>query len=205
MLAAVVAAAALGGPVAARAQAVQTGSLLVAGTELRDPNFSRTVVLVLQHDDRATLGVVINRITSLAPAKIFPELEPGLGTYAGTLYRGGPVNPSQALFLVRGLAAAAAQGPEVVDKVFLSGDPESIGDLARLADGPNELRIYAGHAVWGAGQLAREIQQGAWRIAPATADLVFTMEPGRLWEELRAGAGGDGVVVDTGTRPQLRR
>ena len=199
VLAAVVAAAALG-PAAVRAQSVQTGSLLIASTELRDPNFSRTVVLVLQHDDRATLGVVINRITSLVPAKIFPELAAGLGTYGGTLYRGGPVNPSQVLFLVRGLAAAAAQGPEIVDKVFLSGDPESVGDLTRLADGSNDLRIYAGHAVWGAGQLAREIQQGAWRIAPATADIVFTTEPGKLWEELRA-VSADGVVVDTGTRP----
>jgi putative transcriptional regulator len=197
VLATVAAAAALTGPAALQAQGVQNGSLLVASTELKDPNFSHTVILVLQHDDRATLGVVINRITSLAPANVFPELQTDLGTYMGTLYRGGPVNASQVLFLVRGLAAAAAQGPEIVDKVFLSGDPESLGDIARLAEGPDDLRVYAGHAIWGAGQLAREISQGAWRVVPGTADLVFTAEPTKLWEQL--GAGADGVVVDSGS------
>lgn len=184
---------------AASAQQVQNGSLLVASKELTDPNFSRAVVLVLRHDDTATIGVVINRITSLVPADIFPELTADFGTYAGTLFRGGPVEPTRTLLLVRGLAAAAVQGPEIVDKVFLSVAPDSQPDVARLADGPSDLRIYAGHALWAAGQLTREISRGAWRVVPATADVVFSADPTRLWEQLSIG--GDGVIVDTGTRP----
>jgi putative AlgH/UPF0301 family transcriptional regulator len=109
------------------------------------------------------------------------------------------VEATRVLFLVRGLAAAAVQGPEILDKVFLSGNPESLPDLARLADGPNDLRIYAGHAVWAANQLAREIQQGAWRAVPGTADLVFHAEPAKLWEQLAPP--GSGVTADTGARP----
>jgi putative transcriptional regulator len=185
-------------PTAPRAQSVDDGALLVANKELKDPNFSRTVVLVLRHDDSASIGVVINRVTSLEPAKIFPELAPNLGAYTGSLFRGGPVEPTRTLFLVRGLAAAAVEGPEIVDKVFLSVEPESSPDVSRLADGPDDLRVYAGHAIWGGGQLAREIAQGAWKVVPGTADLVFTAEPTRLWEQLAA---GDGVVVDTRVRP----
>src|SRR5262249_40432955 len=161
------AAAALGAcaPAAFAAESVDDGTLLVASPDLKDPNFSHTVILVLRHDDSATLGIVINRPPSLEPPKAFPELT-DLGGYNGKLYLGGPVEATRVVFLVRGLAAAAVQGPEIVDKVFLSGDPESLPSLARLADGAADLRIYAGHAVWGAGQLAREIQQGAWHTVP---------------------------------------
>jgi putative transcriptional regulator len=190
--------AALVGASAARAQAIQDGALLIASTELKDPNFSRSVVLVLRHDDNGTIGVVVNRLTTLEPAKVFPELAADVGAYTGTLYRGGPVSPARLLFLVRGLAAATVQGPEVVEKVFLTGDAESLPGIARLADGTNELRMYAGHAEWVAGQLQSEIAEGAWRMIPGTADLVFHTAPSRLWEEL-AGRGGE-VVADARIR-----
>lgn len=180
------------------AQEIEEGSFLVASPELADPNFSRTVVLLLRHGSDGAIGIVINRVTSLSPAKTFPELAADIGTYTGTLYRGGPVAPTRLLFLVRGLAAATVQGPEIVDKVFLSGDPESLADIARLADGPSELRMYAGHAEWTGGQLESEIKRGGWRVVPATADLVFSEEPGDLWEQLLMP--GDEVVVDARSR-----
>jgi len=192
------AAAALAFGVGAHAQQVGDGTFLVASPDLQDPNFSRSVVLVLRHDTNGTIGVVINRVTSLVPGQIFPELAAGLGSYTGTLYRGGPVGPTRLLFLVRGLAAATVQGPEVVDKVFLSADPESLADITRLADGPTELRMYAGHAEWTAGQLEAEIKRGGWRVVPATADLVFAATPQNLWEQLALR--GDEVVVDARSR-----
>src|SRR5262245_26668350 len=111
---------ALGIGALAGAQEIANGSLLVASPELADPNFSHSVVLLLRRDDNGAIGVVINRVTSLAPGKVFPELAPTLGTYSGKLYRGGPLAPSRLLFLVRGLAAATVNGPEIVDKVFLA-------------------------------------------------------------------------------------
>jgi putative transcriptional regulator len=195
---ALLAAGALALAAAAGAQEVATGSFLVANPELGDPNFSRTVVLMVHHDANGSIGIVINRPTSLSPAKTFPELAAGIGTYSGTLYRGGPVSPTRLLFLVRGLAAATVQGPEIVDKVFLAGDPESLADIARLAEGPSELRMYAGHAEWTSGQLESEIKRGGWRVVPATAELVFSEEPGKLWEQLLKR--GDEVVVDARSR-----
>lgn len=196
---AVAALAVCAGPAARAADSIEDGTLLVASPELKDPNFAHSVILVLRHDDSATLGVIINRPTSLDPVKTFPEIT-SLGNYDGKLFRGGPVASTQVLYLVRGLAAATVQGPEIVDKVFLSGNTDSLADVARLAEGKSELRIYAGHAVWGAGQLARELQQGAWRAVPGTADLVFTDDPSKLWEQLAPPASG--VTADTGARPR---
>jgi putative transcriptional regulator len=179
-----VAVAALGAGALAAAQEIASGSLLVASPELADPNFSHSVVLVLRRDDNGAIGVVINRVTSLAPSKIFPELAPTLGSYAGKLYRGGPLAPSRLLFLVRGLAAATVNGPEVADKVFLAADPDSLPEILRLSTGPDEFRMFAGHAEWTAGQLDSEVKHGAWRVVPATAELVFSDKPTKLWETL---------------------
>ena len=176
------------------AQTLTTGTLLVASPELADPNFARSVILVLRHDDEGTIGVVLNRPTNLVPATIFPELSDDIGGYQGSLFRGGPIAPTRLLYIVRGLAAATVSGPEVLDKVFLSIDDESLPDMVRLADGTNELRLYAGHAAWVPGQLQAEINAGGWQLLPGSPELVFHADPGGLWTELE-GRGGNGVNV----------
>jgi putative transcriptional regulator len=180
-LAAALALASLG---AAAADDIEDGTLLVASADLKDPNFSRTVVLILRHGEDGTIGLIVNRPTTLEPRTVFPEMSDDLGSYEGSLYRGGPVAPARLLFLVRGLAAATVEGPEIVDKVFLSADPATLPDMARLANGTRDLRLYAGHAEWVAGQLEGEISAGSWTVVAGDADLVFRDDPLRLWAEL---------------------
>jgi len=177
-----VVAAALTAPLAA--QSVGNGTLLVASPGLTDPNFAHSVVLVLRNDDNGTLGVVLNHPTNLEPATVFPELAAGVGAYPGRLFRGGPISPAQLLLLVRGLAAATIATPEILEKVFLTIDLDSLPDMVRLADGTNDLRIYAGHAAWGPGQLDAELRAGGWQVVQGTADLVFHADPSELWTEL---------------------
>lgn len=181
-----------GAPLAA--QTLEDGVLLVATPELGDPNFARTVVLVLRHDDNGTLGVVINRITTLDPTIVFPELAAGLEAYDGTLFRGGPISPTRVLYLVRGPAAAAVEGPQLFDDVRVSGDPDALGEVAALAAGQGELRLYAGHAEWAAGQVEREIREGHWQIKRGSAALVFHANPRYIWEDASSYAAE--VVVD---------
>jgi putative transcriptional regulator len=185
----------------AAAQSIANGTLLVASPEMADPNFARTVILVLRSDDDGTIGIILNRPTNLLPATIFPELKDNVGPYAGKLFRGGPIAPTRLLYVVRGLAAATVNGPEILDKVFLSIDDASLPDMARLADGTNDLRLYAGHSAWAPGQLQAEIGAGGWQVLPGTEDLVFDAEPGMLWTELEGRAGnGDDVVAALGPR-----
>jgi putative transcriptional regulator len=187
---------AAGAAAPAGAQSVTNGTLLVASPQLADPMFARAVVLVLRHDTEGTIGVVLNRPTNLVPATIFPELTDGLGSYSGNLFRGGPIAPTRLLYIVRGLAAATVNGPEVLEKVFLSIDDASLPDMTRLADGTNDLRLYAGHVAWVPGQLQSEINAGGWEVLPGTAELVFDDDPGTLWAELEGrGASGGNVVA----------
>jgi len=184
-------------PAPAATVTVTDGTLLVASPELEDPNFAHTVVLVLRNDTNGTIGVILNRPTTLVPAKIFPELAASVGAYTGKLFRGGPVAPARLLFLVRGLAAATVQGPEVVEKVFLAGDPEALPDIVRLADGTNDLRMYAGHAEWMPGQLDREIAAGGWETRPATDEIVFDANLPALWDKLTKRGGETVAAADS--------
>jgi putative transcriptional regulator len=182
---------------ALEAQTITNGTLLVASPQVTDPTFSRVVVLVLRHGDDGTIGVVLNRPTNLVPADVFPELTDNVGSYSGRLFRGGPIAATRLIYLVRGLAAATVNGPEVLDKVFLSIDDSSLPDMVRLADGTNDLRFYAGHAAWVPGQLQSEVRAGGWQVLPATPELVFHADPGTLWTELE-GRAGDGANLVAG-------
>jgi len=194
---AVLALALIGSAAPAPAAGVTDGTLLIASPDLEDPNFAHTVVLVLRNDTNGTIGVILNRPTTLVPAKIFPELAASVGAYTGKLFRGGPVASSRLLFLVRGLAAATVQGPEVVEKVFLAGDPEALPDMVRLADGTKDLRMYAGHAEWMPGQLDREIAAGGWATQPATDEIVFDANLTALWDKLTKRTGETVAAADT--------
>ncbi len=180
----------------AAAAAVADGTLLIASPDLEDPNFTHAVVLVLRNDTNGTIGVILNRPTTLVPAKIFPDLAASIGAYTGKLFRGGPVASARLLFLVRGLAAATVQGPEVVEKVFLAGDPEALPDIVRLADGTKDLRMYAGHAEWMPGQLDREIAAGGWQTQPATDEIVFEANLTALWDKLTKRSGETVAAAD---------
>lgn len=190
----------LAAPAAAQ-NSIANGTLLVASPQMADPNFVRTVILVLRSDDDGTIGIVLNRPTNLLPGTVFPELKESVGPYVGKLFRGGPIAPTRLLYVVRGLAAATVNGPEILDKVFLSIDDASLPDMVRLADGTNDLRLYAGHSAWAPGQLQAEIGAGGWQVLPGTEDIVFDAEPSLLWTELEGRAGdGDDVVAALGLR-----
>src|SRR5690606_29264331 len=177
---------------------VGNGSLRVAHEELVDAAFSETVVLVLRHDEVGTVGLIINRPTSLAAGTVFPELAEALTGYSGRLYRGGPSQPSRTLGLVQGLAAVVVQGPEVVDRIYLSVDASELGNLVRVAKDESSLRIFAGHAEWGPGQVDAEVARGVWRVLRGTSELIFAPDPSSVWQTATALATGS-VIADAGT------
>jgi putative transcriptional regulator len=173
-----------------------TGRLLVATPALGDPNFARTVILVLDHDEGGALGVVVNRPTTVPVADVLPSWEP-FTTDPGVLFQGGPVAIDSAL----GLAVLPGQGePEplgwrrVIDGlglVDLDVPPEV------LAAGMADLRIFAGYSGWGTGQLEDELVQGAWFVVPCQARDAFSLEPSSLWRTVLRRQGGELAMVST--------
>ena len=161
-----------------------TGRLLVALPVLDDPNFERTVLLVLDHDEDGALGVVLNRASDVGLAETLDEWV-GLAARPPVVFGGGPVEPTAVVALGRALCDVAVPEGRIAD------DDDGLGPV-RLVDvtaGPpegelNQVRVFAGYAGWAPGQLEDEIAQGAWVALPARADDVFTPDPEILWEQV---------------------
>lgn len=145
------------------------GNLLVATPNLIDPNFYRTVVLLLQHDDDGCVGVVLNRPTTEPVADHIPEWA-ALVPEPGCVHFGGPVDPTVAI----GLSATSEGMPTGVpglSMVDLAGDPD--------ASAP-PVKVYAGYSGWGSEQLEDEIASGSWYVVQASPDDPFDSRDG-LW------------------------
>lgn len=183
---------------AAGTLAVQTpaaGTFLVATPQLRDPRFVQTVVLLLNHGSDGAIGVVVNRPTWVEPEALFGDMD-FFRRYRGTVYFGGPVARTSTLFLFRD--AGRTDGEAIVDDVHITADLDEMLEQRPAATDQRTLRIHAGHAGWGPGQLEREIAAGDWQVAQADGDQVFTPEPTRLWREVHRVATDMSIIARPG-------
>lgn len=166
-----------------------TGRLLVATPSLKDPNFERTVVLLLAHERGGALGVVLNRATEL-PVTDIDALGPwaAKASEPGVVFEGGPVQPEAAICLarvrpggeVRGITRVA--GP--VCSVNLPADPEQVNESIE------GVRVFSGYAGWEAGQLETEIDSGSWLVFDGLPGDAFFPRPDDLWPMVLRRQGG---------------
>ncbi len=148
-----------------------SGMLLVATPALQDPHFVDTVVLLLDVNDEGALGVVLNRPSQVLVADVLESwrevvVEPEV------LFRGGPVGTDGAL------AVAELRDPQeppvgwrpvagILGMVDLDTPTE-------LVDGSlTAMRVFAGYAGWGAGQLDGEVEEGSWYVVGAQSGDAF--------------------------------
>ena len=159
-----------------------TGRLLVAMPALEDPAFARAVVLLIDHDEDGALGVVINRASEVPvseAAETFIDLVPA----PGVLFGGGPVEPDALVAIGQAQEGAArtestfVEGLRLVD---LDQDPLLAG--AELT----QVRLFAGYAGWGPGQLEHELWHHAWVVVDSEPGDVFTSRPETLWRDVLA-------------------
>ena len=154
------------------------GHLLIAGPNLWDPHFRRTVLLIGHHDDEGAVGVILNRAADVTVAEAVPPLA-SLVPIDDPLFLGGPVQPEAAVVM------ADFEDPSVADILAF----ETIGFLPPET-GPNverairRARVFAGYAGWGAGQLEAEMAEESWIVEAARPGDVFAPDPSRLWENV---------------------
>ena len=177
------------------------GRLLVATPVLGDPNFRRTVVLIVEHEpEQGTLGVVLNRPTKVPVGQV---LEPWteLATDPPVVFTGGPVSPNSALALALVPGTDEPVGWHPLDGGAPAMTRLGLVDLdappGLLAPAVTSLRVYAGYAGWSPGQVKAEIEEGAWYVVAAEPADAFAAEPGRLWSAVLRRQDGELAYVAT--------
>jgi putative transcriptional regulator len=176
---------------------IRPGALLVATPALMDPNFAESVVLLLDADDSGALGVILNR-PSVVPVSDVLEQWAGVVADPDVLFRGGPVGLDGALAVAR--LADPSDEPVGWRSTF---DTVGLVDLDSpielVADSLRSMRVFAGYAGWGSGQLEAEVAEGSWYVVPS--------EPGDLFRSDVAGLRRDvlrrqpGELAWVSTRP----
>lgn len=165
------------------------GQLLIAAPNLLDPNFARTVVLVAEHTEEGAMGLVLNRASETTVAEAVPELESLAGD--DVVHVGGPVAP-QSVVIVGEFEDPEDAGLIVCDDVGL---PAADADLDGLPYVTRRVRVFAGHAGWGPGQLDAELERDDWILETARPEEIFTSDPERLWSTVLERKGGQFALV----------
>ncbi len=156
---------------------------MVATPLLRDPNFDRTVVLMLEHSDVGALGVVLNRPSPLGVADAIDDWA-DIAVSPKVVFVGGPVETGSVIALAR---CRADPPPESFTEVLGPIGVIDISlDASLLAASLDGVRIFTGYAGWGPGQLEGEIGESAWWVVDAAVDDVLSTDPDELWRAVLA-------------------
>lgn len=158
------------------------GKVLVAGRGLRDPNFAESVILLVKHSPKGSMGLVINQPSRLRLSRLADDLK-GAANRQDRVYLGGPVSRSGAVALLRA-AAVPPDAQHVFGNVYLLSGKALLEEQIAANSQPDKFRVYLGYAGWARGQLEAEIEQDAWHIFPGDAAWVFEGDPATLWERL---------------------
>lgn len=155
------------------------GSFLIANPVLPDPNFSRTVVLLCNHNEEGSFGLVVNRKSEYKAADVFAKSEV-LDFYDREVFVGGPVSQSHIFYLCRSPDPLPGLD-NVCPGVHLGMSWDGLEEVVQNLENPLEnLRFYLGYSGWGSGQLAGEMEQRSWLTCDATDNFVFD-EADNVW------------------------
>jgi putative transcriptional regulator len=158
----------------------EQGLFLVAAKKMPDERFQRTVILLVEHGDYGSLGLVLNRPTDIPLSEAVTNLTAPPGGEL-SIFLGGPVATSLITFLVRGETPGVSTQP-VLGDVGVGFTRPALDTLLKRRLGDDRLRVYAGHAGWSPGQLQAELASGTWHLFHAAPELAFAPDTDGLWE-----------------------
>ena len=168
------------------------GQLLVAGPELLDPNFRRSVLLVGEHGEEGAMGVDPQPAVAGHGRATPCRRSPSSSTTTELVHVGGP-GPASGDRRARRLPRIRARQrrSSSARSGFCRARSRRADDVGSLA----RARVFAGYAGWGPGQLESEIEEESWILEQALPEDVFTDEPDALWSAVLRRKGGPYAVL----------
>lgn len=163
--------------------------LLLAMPQLTDPNFSRSVVLMIEHNDNGSFGLIVNQPIEMSASELLESLDMEWhGDDDMLVWSGGPVQPQSGWILhepvvhVQVDSSTLGQGQTLLicPDIALSTSPDTLRALA--LEPPDKLRLILGYSGWGPGQLAAEMAHGSWLHVDVDPLIVFDTPADEMWD-----------------------
>ncbi len=154
------------------------GKILISEPLLADNYFKRAVVLLAEHNEDGSFGIIMNKPIE----NKFNEIVADFPDYGGQLFLGGPVSNSS-LFFIHTLGELVDNSLKIMDGLYWGGDIESVRELMLLKQvRSNQIRFCVGYSGWGSKQLEDELLRNSWLVSGLPADILMNTDPDKLWE-----------------------
>ncbi len=161
--------------------------------QMTDPNFERTVVLMVEHGPEGSMGLVINRKTELSFLELAESQKLNVAKHreGEAIFSGGPVEPYRGFVLHDD--PESGERVELVPGLYLTITSDALEPL--LTHASATVRFVLGYAGWGPGQIEKELAEGAWLFTEADKERVLRVDPKDVWADTIRGMGLDPAML----------
>jgi putative transcriptional regulator len=197
-----------------------TKQLLIAMPSMGDPNFTRTVTLICEHNQDGAMGIIINQPTQIRVDELMDSLNtatsPNIDT--GNAAINDPKIGDHKQVTAQNHSPVFAGGPVQIDRGFILHDSDKQWESTHIIDndlhlttsedillaiangkGPENALVALGYAGWGAGQLEQELSQNSWLTVPYEADIIFDTPVEKRWQSAATKIGVDLHLISNQT------
>jgi putative transcriptional regulator len=166
---------------------LKKGDLLIADPSiLNDDSFNRTIILLIEHNLKSTVGFIVNRPLDFHMKDVFPEIDCNL-----TLYEGGPV-AIDSLFYLHKVPNLIPNSSKISKNIYYGGNFEVVKNLLLTKQiNAKEIRFFLGYTGWDKNQLENEIESKSWFVTENNFNNLFATEDSLLWKNKILEKGGE--------------
>jgi len=163
------------------------GRILISEPLLQDFYFRRSVVLLADHSEEGTFGLILNKPVDVR----FNDVIKGFPNFKALLYLGGPVQTSN-LYFIHTLGEKVEGSMKILDGLYWGGDLEQIKEMMTLDQlNPSNIRFFIGYSGWVSKQLDRELDENSWVVSSASTEQLILANPDNLWRDIVKTLGKD--------------
>lgn len=156
---------------------VSIGDVLLSEPFMNDYYFRRSVILIIDHNEEGSLGVIINKRLTIP----FNELVQGFPEFKADVYLGGPVETDR-IFFIHTIGEMIPDSYKISSGLYWSGNVNALKAMIKTdLIKPHEIRFFVGYAGWEEGQLRRELKANTWLVGKFSTKQILHTMPGKMW------------------------
>lgn len=155
------------------------GKILISEPFLIDYYFKRSVVLLAEHNEDGTFGLILNKQVDLLLSEVLKDFP----AFNAPVYLGGPVK-TDSVYFIHTLGDRLENSLEIIEGLYWGGDIEVVKEMITLGKiTPKEIKFFVGYSGWISRQLEGELARNSWLVANIKAKQVMESDPDKLWKD----------------------
>ena len=157
----------------------QKGRILIAEPFLPGNYFSRSIVLLVAHSDKGSVGFILNKKIDFSIRDVFPDFP----EFDAQVYLGGPVS-TDSIYYIHKLGGQLPGSINIMGNLYWGGDFNVLKE--KISNGlidPVDIHFFLGYSGWDAGQLEDEIKEDSWLVSDVEQEAILKEMKGNSWTD----------------------